>query len=565
MVPQIVRQLLLAGAFVALANLLLPVVRAEEANYLVGVAKIDITPDYPIRLHGFGHRRTESQGIAQRIWAKALAISANDEKPVVLLTVDNLGIRLAVVEEVAARLNRKAGIDRQRFVVTFTHTHSAPKTTGSADTLFAAPILPDQVKRIDRYTAELTNALEKVALQALDDRKPGRLERGIGKVEFARNRRTRGGPVDHGLPMLVVRNPTDRAIRATYVTYACHCVTLEENRISGDWAGYAQELIERNHPGAIALVSIGCGSDADPKFGPGPHNIAVATEQGEEIATEVDRLLQGPLKPVTGSISATLNKIELPLAKLPTRAELEKLAEKKKPDELEQLAARGKPEGACYNAQYQFAKLDRGESLQSAIDYPVQTLVFGNSLAMVFLSGEVCVDYSHRLKREFDAGRLWLHGYSNDFCAYIPSERLVLEGGYGGGAETVYFSLPSPLKAGLENKIVAEVHRQLPDEFEQPPLGHIGATSRGLSPADSMAPKRMAKALSFGWMRAARAAADPIAIAFGRGQQRRFAGMREHSRGANEVFDQTGQLPMLAVTDGRRLVLPPVREDTSAE
>jgi hypothetical protein len=495
MVPRIIRQLLAAGAFVVLAteSALSPVVRADEGNYLVGVAKIDITPNYPIRLHGFGHRRTESQGVGQRIWAKALAISADGEKPVILLTIDNLGIRFAVVEEVAARLNQKAGIDRQRFAVTFTHTHSAPKTTGSADTLFAAPILPDQLKRIDRYTAELTDALEKVALEALADRKPGRLKRGVGKVEFARNRRTKGGPVDHDLPMLVVTNPADGAIRAVYVTYACHCVTLEENRISGDWAGYAQELIERNHPGAIALVSIGCGSDADPRFNTGPHNTAVATEQGGEIATEVDRLLKGPLKPVTGSISATLNKIELPLTKLPTREELKELAQKFKPDELEQLAAQGKPQGSCYNAQYQLAKLDRGESLQSAIDYPIQTFVFGDSLAMVFLSGEVCIDYAHRLKRELDASRLWVNWYSNDFCAYIPSERLALEGGYGGGAETVYFSLPSPLKAGLENKIVAEVHRQLPDEFERPRLGQNSAAPHPSSYADSMATMRTAE------------------------------------------------------------------------
>jgi hypothetical protein len=467
--------------------------RADEATYQVGVAKIDITPDYPIRLHGFGHRRTESQGVGQRIWAKALAISANDEKPVVIVTIDNLGIRLAVVEEVAARLKAKAGIDRQRFALTFTHTHSAPKTTGSADTLFAAPILPDQRKRIDRYTTELTDALEKVALEALAEQRPGRLKRGVGKVEFARNRRTKDGPVDHELPVLVVTNPADGAVRAVYVTYACHCVTLEENRISGDWAGYAQEIIERNYPGAVALVSIGCGSDADPRFGKGPHNIAVATEQGSEIATEVDRLLKSPLKPVTGSISATLNKIELPLAKVPTREELSELAQKYKPDELEQLAAHGKPAGSCYNAQYQLAKLDRGETLLSAIDYPVQTFVFGDSLAMVFLSGEVCVDYSHRLKRELDASRLWINGYSNDFCAYIPSERLLLEGGYGGGAETVYFSLPSPLRGGLENKIVAEVHRQLPDEFERPPLGQNSAVPHHSSYADSLAALRTAE------------------------------------------------------------------------
>jgi hypothetical protein len=58
-----------------------------------------------------------------------------------------------------------------------------------------------------------------------------------------------------------------------------------------------------------------------------------------------------------------------------------------------------------------------------------------------------------------------MHGYANDFCCYIPSERLLKEGGYGGGGEINYFGLPTTLKAGLEDKIVAEVHRQIPAQF----------------------------------------------------------------------------------------------------
>jgi hypothetical protein len=271
------------------------------------------------------------------------------------------------------------------------------------------------------------------------------------------------------------------------------------------------------------------------------------------------------LKSVAGSISATLNKIELPLAKLPTREELKQLAKKNTPDELERLAAQGKPAGSCYNAQYQLEKLDRGESLQSAINYPVQTIVFGNSLAMVFLSGEVCVDYSHRLKRELDAGRLWVHGYSNDFCAYIPSERLVLEGGYGGGAETVYFSLPSPLQAGLENKIVAEVHRQLPDEFERSSLRQNSAIRHRRSPADLLAALPTANTFTVKLAAAGPIATDPVAIVLGPGGRSRFADVCEYSRGADDVFDQTGQISMQTDTDGPALVLPTVRERSSAE
>ena len=73
-----------------------------------------------------------------------------------------------------------------------------------------------------------------------------------------------------------------------------------------------------------------------------------------------------------------------------------------------------------------------------------------------------------RLKGEVDRDRFWLNAYSNDFCSYIPSERLVTEGGYGGGSEIRYFALPTTLKAGLEQLIVDEVHRQVPDAFDSP-------------------------------------------------------------------------------------------------
>ena len=37
---------------------------AKDGLRLVGVAKVDITPDYPVRLTGYASRKTESQGVA---------------------------------------------------------------------------------------------------------------------------------------------------------------------------------------------------------------------------------------------------------------------------------------------------------------------------------------------------------------------------------------------------------------------------------------------------------------------------------------------------------------------
>jgi putative membrane-bound dehydrogenase-like protein len=507
---------------------------AAETEYSIGVAKEDITPNYPIRLHGFGGRRTESEGITQPIWAKALAIGSDDQQPAILFAVDNLGVRMAMVDEVARRLKEKAGIKRERIALTFTHSHTTPKTSGSADTIFSSPIPPEHQQRIDRYTAELTDALERVALAALADRKPAQLAWAVGKVGFAKNRRTENGPVDHDLPMLIVKD-AGGSIRAIYVTYACHCVTLSDNKISGDWAGYAQEAIEKNHPGAVALVSIGCGSDSNPDSGVTGDNIAVAAEQGAQIAAEVDRLLRGELKPLAGQIAAELKTIDLPLGERPSRGELEKLSAEDSP--------------AGYNAKFQLAKLERGEQLLSAIEYPIQTWVFGDDLAMVFLGGEICVDYSIRLKQLLNANRLWLHGYANDFCCYIPSERLVREGGYGGGAEVVYFALPATLQAGLEQKIVDEVLRQVPPGFHRSIDSRQTSTTQPTSANDALAAIQTHDDFVVEIMAAEPLIASPVAIDFGPNGELYVAEMMDYGRNVEDDFKPSGRVKVLADRD----------------
>jgi len=85
---------------------------AEAPLVQLGVAKVDITPASPIRLTGYASRRTESEGVEQRLWAKALAIGSDADKPALLLTVDNCGMTEAITEELARRLAKKARIER---------------------------------------------------------------------------------------------------------------------------------------------------------------------------------------------------------------------------------------------------------------------------------------------------------------------------------------------------------------------------------------------------------------------------------------------------------------------
>jgi putative membrane-bound dehydrogenase-like protein len=519
--------LLSAGPFPAAAQ-------TAESPIAVGVARVDITPDYPVRLNGFGFRRTESEGVRQQIWAKALAFGTDAEHPAVVIAVDNLGVPDELTREVARRLE-SAGVAPERFAVTATHTHTAPMLKGCAPTIFGTPIPPEHQAHIDQYTRDFADKLEQAALAALKDRRPARLEWGVGSVRFAKNRRTPGGPVDHDLPLLVVRD-LQGAIRALYFNYACHCVTLSDNRISGDWAGYAQEHLERQHPGATALASVGCGADQNPIPGVQGDKFEVASQQGAEIAAEVARLLKTPLRPVNGPLTAKLDRIDLAFDTHPTRAELEEKAK---------LAT-----APGYHARVQLERLDRGEALRTKISYPIQTWTFGDSLGMVFLAGEVVVDYSKRLKTELDGRRLWLNSYANAAPCYIPSERVLGEGGYEGGNAMVYYDQPTKLAPGLEEKIIGTVKHQFDGRFPAPVATDQAQGMRPLPAEQSAGLMKVPAGLAVELVAAEPLVASPVAVDFGPDGKLWVAEMYDYPSGLDGNFQPGGRVRLIESTRG---------------
>lgn len=507
----------------------------EADVYSVGIAAIDITPEHPIRLNGFGGRREEAANVRQRIFAKALAIGTDEEGPAVLVTVDILGIPDRTVEDLAERLAQQTAVRRDRLAVTATHTHSAPMLQGENETLFGVPIPEEHLEHIARYTRVFEAKLEQVVLDALAARQPSRLYFGIGTVGFAINRRTADGPTDHDLPLLAVRS-LEGELRGVYVSYACHCVTLSDNQISGDWAGYAQAAIERDYPGCVAICSVGCGADQNPNSGVTGDRADIALGQGEELAAEVRRLLGGFLAPVHGELRAQMQRVDLPLQPLPTRAEWEKRAEGDDP--------------LGHHARVQLARLDRGEELPEVISAPIQSWRFGDSLAVVFLPGETVVDYAVRLKRELDASRIWLNGYSNASPGYVPSERILSEGGYEGGGAMIYYDIPAPYAAGMEQKIVGAVHAQLGDDFSAKVDAARTNGVSPLSPQQSAGRLRTRPELRAELVAAEPLVVDPVAIDFAPDGSLWVAEMHDYPEGIHGDFGPGGRVRLLSDTDG---------------
>jgi hypothetical protein len=96
--------------------------------------------------------------------------------------------------------------------------------------------------------------------------------------------------------------------------------------------------------------------------------------------------------------------------------------------------------------------------------YPVQSWQLGEQ-TLVVLGGEVVVDYAFAL-RDTLGNDLMLMGYANDVMSYIPSERVLSEGGYEGKTAMWVYGHHGTWSSGIEDKIVNEVVRQV-KQFEK--------------------------------------------------------------------------------------------------
>jgi hypothetical protein len=402
-----------------------PAVRAADADWKVGLAAVKVTPERPVFLAGYASRNKPFARVEADIYAKALALEDGAGHRAVLVTSDLIGFPAAVAEPICERLREKAGLKREQILLNSSHTHTGPSLSlkaGGAD----APKSAGDAQRTVEYTRQLQDKVVGVVLEALKRMEPARLSYGVGVCNFVMNRReftangvilgvNPRGPADRSVPVLRIDAP-DGKLRAVLFGAAVHGTTLggDVYDLCGDYAGFAQDYVQEKSPGAQALFMLGLAGDANPY----PRGtMAMAREHGATLGKEVCRVLQTKLRPVRGPLHVAFDRVALPLQPFPPRDELEKLA-----------AKRG--DIHSFVAQRALEALKRGEKLPTHYTCPVGVWQFGDDLTLVGLPGEVVVDYAGMLEKALGPNKLWLAAYCNDVFGYLPSARVLREGGY---------------------------------------------------------------------------------------------------------------------------------------
>jgi len=426
--------------------------RAAEEQFKAGVARKAITPSGPVWMSGYAARTHASEGVIHNLWAKALALEDPSGRRVVIVTTDLIGLPREVATEVAARVKREYGLERSQILLCVSHTHSGPVVWPNLKTMYDL-LTPAERECLQQYARRLVDDLVAVAGAATADLAPAQVSAGHGSVGFAINRRQplpKGyaigsnpkGPVDHDVPVVKVAAP-DGKLRAVLFGYACHNTTLGGDlyRINGDYAGFAQIELEKAMPGVTAMFTILCGADQNPS----PRGkVELAAQHGKTLADEVRRVLAGPLGPVRPPVRTAYEDVKLEFAPQP-RSKFEE-------------EAKSKDRFRRHRADAMLAAFDAGRPVRDVL-LPVQVVRLGNDLALVALGGEVVVDYALRLKREFAGANLIAIGYANDVMCYIPSQRVLREGGYEGGDAMIYYGLPGPFTDAVEETVVGACRR----------------------------------------------------------------------------------------------------------
>lgn len=389
---------------------------ASQVEWKAGAAAVKITPEMPLPMAGYAGRKEPAEGTEQDLFGKALVLEDAAGQRVVIITLDLIGVIDKLRNGVTQKLSEQHQLPPQSVLMNASHTHCGPAYGR---------------EEARAYYEKLEQQLVDAVGEAIGKLQPAQVTYSVARCSVAMNRRTptetgyRNHPnpyglVDHSVPVLSVRN-MEGELQSVLFGYACHNTTMGFLKWLGDYAGYAQEYLEADHPGVTALFLMGCGADQNPY----PRSeLKYAQRHGRTLATAVEAALEvnqrSPLhqRPVRGPLRIAYETVDLA------------------------LEPANRPE----------------------FPYPVQVIRFGDDLLLTALGSEVVIDYALRLKEELsteDGPAIWVAGYSNVYSGYIPSRRVLLEGGYEAQSR--------PWQPTLEERIIAKVH-ELVKRVNAPPV-----------------------------------------------------------------------------------------------
>ncbi len=380
------------------------------AQFRASVVKIDITPDKPQWLLGYGPR--QSTGVHDRLYHRIVAMD-DGAIQFFLISTDICLYSPSVYDDVTKEIEKQTGIKPLQIWWTVTHTHAAPEVgpPGLGSVFMGERYEHDHNSE---YSAWVENKLIEGVKEARTKLEPARLGVGWGMAMANINRRARDeegpaflglnpdGPADRQIGLLRLEK-ADGSLLALVANYAMHGTVLggENKTISGDAPGIVADYVEEKLGAPMLYINGAAGNLAPiytvyPDFESG-HLSQFRSLVGDKIIAA--NHLMGP----------TTSEVRLSLGATTVET----------------------PRKAGLGWAKDLSKYTRTTSMgETVVLLPVRFLRINNDIAIWSAPVELFCEIAMQIRSLSPFPYTFYFGYSNGWLGYLPTKAEFAYGGY---------------------------------------------------------------------------------------------------------------------------------------
>jgi hypothetical protein len=392
------------------------------------IARADITPQTPVFLAGFGARTHESEGIHDPIYAKTVLLQGN--KTLLIITLDLAGSDRSFIDRIKSTLEETFGLKHDEVLINFSHTHHAIAARGEADT----NLYPKYRSSAIDY-GFIRDTIVGLVKECYDHLEEGQLllARGTSVFGVSRRKLTDSGvlwkpsydvEIDHDLFVLKLVDQANE-LKVILYSYGCHPTSMGPDNylISNDYPGRTNSYLEEAYSGATAVFLQGCAAEIKPlKCAAGDDFISCSFEQMEEagvdLAKDIIRVLEEhSFSPIEGPFKTILVEANLFMEHTPIEF-FESIVSN---PAIGEVRRRG--------AQRKIELMKEGLAKDRTSIY-IGIWQLDEETRLIAMEGEISTEYSLLLKQLFPGGKTIVLGYSNGVSFYVPTRKMIGEGGY---------------------------------------------------------------------------------------------------------------------------------------
>ncbi len=402
----------------------------------LGVSKVCITPQRPVRLCGFGFRTSPYEAVRDDIYVRVLDLK-EDERHIVFIYGDLLWWNTAFVSQMRHVIEEQLGICGDNLLFVASHNHSGP---GTGNTFVSLLETADE-----EYVSFLQGQIIKALRLAQEDSEPVRITCSEGQCSLNVYRRVMTEDGIRMMPNYEVEPDrtltvyhfyrSDNTLKSRVMHYPCHANLSKDNELHPDYPGYALDLLDKRDPGSISIFLQGCTADLRPNCVLGDEFRAAGNGEVEAFAERFCLAVEHAVQhetPVGEGLDYKKLEIRLPVRQTLSRQEIEE----RLTDEAEEIR--------------QWAGQVLQKNLRNYEILEMSAVKIGEQL-LCFFNAEVSMYYAQAM-RERVSGTVCA-GYTNGMIGYLSTADLIREGGYEHRDSAIWIAVAGKYDEAIEQII----------------------------------------------------------------------------------------------------------------